>query len=544
MNEDHRDLGRVDEVAGEICIVAGLDNVSLGNIVEFSSGEGGLVIGFTEKVAQIIVIGNHRNIKKGDLAKITGDRMRVKVSNGLIGRIIDPLGNPLDGKGKIQEGELSYIDEIAKGVSERSQVTKPLSTGFLIIDSQIPIGRGQRELLVGDKKIGKGDTAAAVIGNQVKINSGVLGIYVTIDAQTTAIKRRISQLEKYGALEKTVFIVARASDPSSINYLAPMSAMTIAEFFAKEGRDVLIVFDNLTRHAKVYRQISLLLKRPPGREAYPGDVFYLHSRLLERCGCFSSKVGGGSITALPIVETQSEEITDYITTNLMSITDGHILFRLGLANKGIRPAVDSGFSVSRIGGRAQPPIIRELSDRLKVEIVRYSEVEKYAMFGSELQKEALDIIEMGERITLMFTQTVHEILSLAEELITLYLILTKKLVDWETDNIPIVRNQLLEFVKREPYNGILHKAISAKTVGEVQGDLDKIIADFIADPKTVKQIERKEPSQAEKESVIDLLRDTERTGRLDVEPEEKQKEGSEKESQRDHKDHQEENANP
>jgi len=508
MSEKLSGIGRVEAVAGEICSVGGLRNISLSNVVEFSSGERGLVLGFTDKLTQIVVIGDYHNIKKGDLAKVESDELRIRVSNELIGRIIDPLGNPLDGKGKVEEGEYYYIESPAKGVSERAQITKPLLTGFLIIDSQIPIGQGQRELLVGDKKIGKGDTAAAIIGNQTRTNSGIIGIYVTIDAQTTAVKRRISQLEQYGALKNSVVIVGRASDSSTINYIAPMSAITIAEVFAKQGKDVIVVFDNLTRHAKVYRQISLLLKRAPGREAYPGDVFYLHSRLLERCGCFAESVGGGSITALPIVETQGEEITDYITTNLMSITDGHILFRLSLANKGIRPAVDSAFSVSRIGGRAQPKIIRELSDQLKDEVVRFHEVEKFAMVGSELQPETLEIIELGERIVLLFNQTVKDIFSLDQEILLLYFVLSKIILNWEIRDIPAVRTQLLEFTNHDSYKKMINGLVNASKTEEIKPVLDKILSDFMSDPKTIAKIEKKDPSPAERESVVDLLKDT------------------------------------
>lgn len=507
MREELSGFGRVESAAGEICTVSGLSNVSLSNVVEFSSGEKGLVLGFTDKLTQTVIIGNYHNIKKGDLVKIESDKLRIKVSDKLIGRVIDPLGNPLDGRGKVEEGEYYYIESPAKGVSKRAQITESLLTGFLIIDSQIPIGRGQRELLVGDKKIGKGDTAAAIIGNQTRTNSGVIGVYVTIDAQTTAVKRRISQLEQYDALKNSIIIVGRASDPSTINYIAPMSAVTIAEVFAKQGKDVIIVFDNLTRHAKVYRQISLLLKRAPGREAYPGDVFYLHSRLLERCGCFAESVGGGSITALPIVETQGEEITDYITTNLMSITDGHILFRLSLANKGMRPAIDSGFSVSRIGGRAQPPIVRELSDQLKAEIVRFHEVEKFAMFGSELQQETLEVIEMGERIVLLFNQTVKDTFSLDQEILLLYFVLSKIILNWEIKDIPAVRTQLLEFAARESCKKMTNGLVETQKIEEAKPVLDRILSDFMADPKTIAKIEKKTPSPAEQESVIDLLRD-------------------------------------
>lgn len=501
------EIGRVESVSNEICFASGLESAGLNNVVEFSAGEKGLVLGYTQEEVQIVILGNYHNIKKGDLVKIANDSFKISVSPALLGRIIDPLGNPLDGKGKIEQGTERYIDSQAKGISERNFITQPLSTGFLIIDSQIPIGVGQRELFVGDKKIGKGEVGVAIIANQTRTNSGIISIYVGIDHQTPAIKRRIQQLKDADALKNTIVIAGRASDSASMNYLAPMTAVTIAEVLAAEGKDVLVVFDNLTRHAKVYRQLSLLLNRAPGRDAYPGDVFYLHSRLLERCGRFSDNSGGGSITAIPIVGIQGEEITDYITTNLMSITDGHILFRTALANQGIRPAIDSGFSVSRIGGRAQPKVLRQLSDQLRMLIVNYHEVEKYVAFGTELQADTLEMIELGKRVYQFFKQDTTELFSLDEEIALIYFLTSKLVLGWEVDQMLTLRKQFLEFSREEAARAKLQTFVNAEKLEDIEPSLKDLLTEFTNRPETIKQIEKKQASPAEQETIIDLLKD-------------------------------------
>ncbi len=503
-------IGRVESVMNEICIVEGLKYVALNNLVEFSSGEKGMVLGFTTTEVQVIIFGDYRKIKKGDLVKIVDDYLCVETGDELLGRIIDPLGNPLDGRARPECESSRYIDSQAKTISERNTITKPLCTGYLIIDSQVPIGLGQRELFIGEKKVHKADVGMGIITNQARINSDVISIYVTIDVESSTVKRKIEQLEESGSLKNSVIIIGRSSDPASVNYIAPMTAVTIAEYFANKGKDVLVIFDNLTSHAKVYRQISLLLNRAPGREAYPGDIFYLHARLLERCGAFSESAGGGSITAIPIVETQgTEDITDYLSTNLMSITDGHVLFRLSLSNKGIQPAVDSGFSVSRIGGRAQHPIMRELSDLLKNIIIKYHEVEKYLIFDSEMKKETLETIELGKRAYQFFYQTPIELFSTAEEIILQYFIIGNYVLEWEVEKILSVRNQLVEFIRKTENKKFLDEILVRESIKDAEEYLEMIIGEFVELPTTIPKIRRRKPSKAEKETVVDILKDRE-----------------------------------
>lgn len=501
------DIGRVESVINEICIASGLKSIALSNVVEFSCGEKGVVLGFTPDEVQIIIMGDYHKIKKGDLIKITGDFLTIDISSKLLGRIINPIGEPLDEKGRVESERKRYIESPAKSINERREITSQMNTGYMIIDSQIPIGLGQREIFIGEKKVHKSDVAMDIICNQTMIGSGVICIYVAIDAETSSIKRKIEQLKKTDALKNTIVVIGRSSDPSSLNYVAPMTAVSIAEGFASEGKDVLIVFDNLTAHAKVYRQISLLLNRAPGREAYPGDVFYLHARLLERCGAFSKAVGGGSITAIPLVETQGEEMTDYISTNLMSITDGHVLFRQALSNKGIQPAIDSGFSVSRIGGRVQPPLLRELADQIKIIIIRYHEVEKYMVFGTEIKAETLEIIELGKRIYQFFYQDNGNLFNPAEVVAMLYFIVNKYVLEWEVDKMIELRSQLLEYLGQEENKNKLGYLYRLEDKVKAQDILRELVLGFAQTPNIVHRIEKKVVSEAEKETIVDLLRD-------------------------------------
>lgn len=501
-------MGRVESVTNEICLVKGLMGVALGNLVQFSSGGEGIVLGFNKDRAQIIVLNDYISLKKGDLVKITDTSIKIPVTEKLLGRVIDPLGRPLDGFGDIRSDEKRSIESSGKPIYERALIDRPLHTGYLVIDSQIPIGLGQRELLLGEKKVGNDDIAVDIIINQAKNNTGVLCVYVAIDAESAATKRRIERMEAEGALKNTVVIVGRTSESASINYIAPMVGATIAEWFASKGKDVLIVFDNLTRHAKVYRQLSLLLNRPASREAFPGDIFYLHSRLLERCGAFNEAGGGGTITALPVVETQSEEATDYITTNLMSITDGHVLFKLSLANKGIQPPIDSGFSVSRLGGRAQDPVMRAMSSELKQIVIRYSEVERFMSFGSELHGDTKDLIDLGRRAQQILYQINDDCYTPPEEVLLIHFIISKSILRWTEDQITEVKSCLLTFVKQPQYVELLQRAYSASDAAQAKPYLDEVLSSFVKDAKTPKPEESKAPINAETETITSLLRDS------------------------------------
>lgn len=498
-------IGRVESVVSDVVRVVGSGPVQLEGVVQFSSGSKGVVFSFDENSAQVILLERAHAIQKGDTVFLVASSTSVTVGDELLGRVISPLGEPLDGGGVPETKERWPIERPARLLNERKSITASLFTGFISIDSQVPIGKGQRELLIGDRVIDKGGIGAAIIGNQVS-DKNVIGIYVGIDMQTTVAKRRIAQFERYGVKEKTVTIVARSSDTPLMNYLAPMAAASIAEFFASSGKDVVIIYDSLTLHAKVYRQLALLLNRPPGREAYPGDVFYLHSRLLERAGSFEESAGGGSITAIPLVDVNGEEITDYITTNLMSITDGHILCSQELANQGIRPAVDSSFSVSRIGGQAQSPAIRLLSDQVRLLLVRYREVERYVSFGQELREDSQKILLNGRILMRLFHQELDELLTPLEETFLLYALVHDYFLKWEVEKISVLRDRILYYLRNNP-DEKLDKVILHTSLEEVEPILQKKWEELLAQPFLPEIREEKVGSSAEQETVNDVLKD-------------------------------------
>lgn len=500
-------VGKVELIRGEICIVRGVQNIGLGNVVKFSSGALGLVLGFNRADAEIAMFSSYIQVKKGDLVRVVAKRMTIAIGENLKGRVIDPLGRPLDGMGEIEISQSSHfpIESMARPISQRELITKPLNTGYLTIDSQVPIGLGQRELILGEKKTGQNDLAIDIICNQARLNTDVTCIYVAIDAETAAVKRRIERLQQKGGFNNTVVIVGRTAEAAALNYVAPMVGMTIAEWFANQGKDVLIVFDDLTRHAKVYRQISLLLERPASREAYPGDIFYLHSRLLERSGSFNEVAGGGTITALPIVEAQSEDATDYITTNLMSITDGHILLRQALANQGNQPPVDSGFSVSRIGGRAQPPLVRSLSEKLRGIIIAFEDVSRFMSFGSELSTTSLAAYELGLRAKAIFQQGHDDYYSAVDQCVLMHLIISGRAKIWAEAQMPVLIKQLIEFIHKGPASHIINRSILTMPIDHAEIVLKDCLNDFVNDENTIKPLEGAHRLVAETETLSELL---------------------------------------
>lgn len=506
-------VGRVESVQSETCKVTGLDGVGLSNVVTFSSGATGIVLGFSHQVAQVVMLEAYDKVKKGDLVRITATHPTVNVSKDLLGRVIDPLGRPLDGHGDIGgagSGTVELpIETAARPIYQRAIVDKPLQTGYTLVDSQIPIGLGQRELLLGERKSGQVDVAIDAICNQARLKTGVICVYVAIDAEVATTKRNVERLERAGALGQTVVVFGRTASAASLNYITPMVGMTIAEWFMAQGKNVLIVFDDLTRHAKVYRQLSLLLNRPASREAYPGDIFYLHSRLLERCGAFNEHANYGTITALPIVETSTEEVTDYITTNLMSITDGHVLFRRALTNKGLRPPIDSGFSVSRIGGRVQPKLIRSLSDQLKDILTRFGEIERFIAFGTDLNSESLEIYEQGMRARTLFDQTSEDYFTQLQQAVLLYLVTSKTALVWEHEQMREVRLKLLQFMASAPYNQLFTTDMLSMNDEHTLAALEDCIKDFMQHPDTPKPIEAKQRLVAETETISGILRENE-----------------------------------
>ena len=419
--------GKVISVGDGIVIVSGLNNVMLNEMVKFENGSYGMALNLEEDYTGIVMLGNYENIAENSIVKRTHKVVSIGVGDALSGRIIDSLGEPIDGKGPIKYDHFEPIDTIAPGVMERQSVNQPLETGILAIDSMFPIGKGQRELIIGDRQTGKTSIGIDTIINQKGKN--VHCVYVAIGQKNSSIVQVVSTLATYGALSYTTIISATASDIPALKYIAPFSGMTIAEYWMKKGEDVLIIFDDLTKHAVSYRTISLLLRRPPGREAYPGDIFYLHSRLLERAGKLNKKNGNGSITALPIIETQAGDISAYIPTNVISITDGQLFMVTSLFNEGQRPAISVGLSVSRVGSAAQINAIKQAAGSLKLDLAQYEELSAFSQFGSELDKNTKDTLEHGKRIMAMIKQPLCKPIDQIDQAIIL-LCIKYRLIKW------------------------------------------------------------------------------------------------------------------
>ncbi len=416
----HDETGIVMSISDGIALVYGLENAMLNELVVFENDSMGIILNLDVETVGVVLLGKYTNIQEGSLVKRTKQIMAVPVGDQLLSRVIDSLGQPIDNGTKIDKTNLVPIEKIAPGVISRQSVNTPIETGILSIDSMFPIGRGQRELIIGDRQTGKTTIAIDTIINQKGKN--VKCIYVAIGQKRSSVVQIHEILQKSGAMKYTTIVSSTASDLPALIYMAPYTGMTIAEHWLKNGQDVLIVFDDLTKHAMSYRTISLLLHRPPGREAYPGDVFYLHSKLLERAGKLNKENGGGSITALPIIETQAGDISAYIPTNVISITDGQLFLMTSLFNSGNRPAIDVGLSVSRVGSAAQKWYIKNLSSSLKLELAQYKELQAFAQFSSDLEKETKDIIELGKRILLMIKQPENSPLDQLQEIVFLYAI--------------------------------------------------------------------------------------------------------------------------
>ncbi|NLC32682.1 MAG: alternate F1F0 ATPase, F1 subunit alpha [Clostridiales bacterium] len=397
-----QETGRITSLSTGIARVSGLPGVGYEELVSFPGGMLGIALNLEAQEIGVVLLGDYRHLNVGDEAKRTGRVMDVPVSQGIIGRVIDPLGRPLDDLGPIQTDSRLPIERAAAPIMDRDPVTEPLQTGIKVIDALIPIGRGQRELILGDRKTGKSAMALNTIINQRENN--VLCVYCVIGQRASSVQKAVATLREKGALEYTAIVVTEGNDPPGLLYIAPYAATSIAEHFMEAGRDVLIVYDDLTEHARAYRQISLLLRRPPGREAFPGDIFYIHSRLLERATHLRKQRGGGSLTALPIIETQAQDISSFIPTNLISITDGQIYLSPTLFELGTLPAVDVGKSVSRVGGQAQLPVFREVAEHMKLAYSQFEELENFARFGARMDEDSQKIIEHGRRIRACFIQ--------------------------------------------------------------------------------------------------------------------------------------------
>ncbi len=411
-------VGTVIEIGDGVAQVYGLQGVMNSELVEFPNGVMGMASNLEEDSVGVIILGDYQEIQEGQEVKSTGRLVSVPVGEGLLGRVIDPLGNPIDGKGPIKSTERRPIERVAPGVVTRESVKVPLATGIKAIDAMIPIGRGQRELIIGDRKTGKTAIAVDTIVNQR--GTGVLCIYVAIGQKKSNIAELANTLESLGAMEHTIIVNASASESAALQFLAPYAGATIGEYFMGQGKDALVVYDDLTKHAQAYRQVSLLLRRPPGREAYPGDVFYLHSRLLERAARLNKQYGGGSMTALPIIETQQGDVSAYIPTNVISITDGQIFLENDLFYAGIRPAINVGISVSRVGSSAQTKAMKQVAGRLKLDLAQYRELAAFAQFGSDLDKATRDTLNRGQHMTELLKQPQFQPLPLEKQVLLLY----------------------------------------------------------------------------------------------------------------------------
>lgn len=465
---EREDIGVVLTVGDDVATVHGLDNVMAGELVEFENGGMGLVLNLEEKSVGVVVFTNSNGIKEGTKVNRTKRVLEVGCSDSLIGRVVNALGEPIDNKGNIEFNSYYPVEKVAPLVMERKSVDTPLETGIKAIDSLTPIGRGQRELIIGDRQTGKSIIAMDTVINQK--GKDVICIYVCIGQKNSTIAKMVDTFEKNGAMEYTLVVSAGASDSASMQYIAPYVGCAIGEYFMDLGKDVLIVYDDLSKHAVSYRTLSLLLKRPAGREAYPGDVFYLHSRLLERSANLSK---GGSLTALPIIETQKGDISAYIPTNVISITDGQIFLQTDLFNAGVRPAIDSGLSVSRVGSKAQSKAMKQVSDGLKINIANYKELESFARFGSDLDKTTKDTLLNGEKTIELLKQDAHVSYSLSEQAISLFTIKYKLL-----ENISVLNVRTFEKYLLDKFNS-KHKDI-----------MEKINKEKILDNKLIETIKK------------------------------------------------------
>lgn len=443
MNES----GTVLSIGDGIATVYGLRDAMMSELLLFPHDVYGMVMNLEDEQVGVVLMGENNDIKEGDLVKRTGHIVEVPVGDALIGRVVNALGQPIDGKGSLETSQTRPVERVAPGVMTRKSVSVPLQTGLKIIDSMIPIGRGQRELIIGDRQTGKTAIAIDTIINQRDQN--VKCIYVAIGQKASTVAQIVEKLKQHKAMEYTTIVVSTASEPAPLQYLAPYAGCAMGEEWMENGQDVLIVYDDLSKHAVAYRTMSLLLRRPPGREAYPGDVFYLHSRLLERAARLNENYGNGSMTALPIIETQVGDISAYIPTNVISITDGQIFLKTDMFNQGIRPSVDSGFSVSRVGSAAQIKAMKQVSGSLKLELAQYREMEAFSKFGSDLDAATKEVLEHGARLIQLLIQKQYAPLRVSEQILSLYAAKHKYLKEVPVEKVQAFEAGLLAFAHRE-----------------------------------------------------------------------------------------------
>ena len=480
------EIGQVLSVGDGIARIYGLDNVEAGEMVEFPGNIKGMALNLEEDNVGVVIFGDDSSIKEGDTVKRTGSIVEVPVGKGLLGRVVDSLGNPIDGKGPIESSEMRRVDVKAPGIIPRQSVNEPMQTGLKAIDSLIPIGRGQRELIIGDRQTGKTAVAVDTILNQKEVNTSgnekekLYCIYVAIGQKRSSVAQIVKTLEENGALEYSIVVAATASEPAPLQFLAPFTGCAMGEFFRDNSMHALVVYDDLSKQAVAYRQMSLLLRRPPGREAYPGDVFYLHSRLLERAAKLNDDNGGGSLTALPIIETQANDVSAYIPTNVISITDGQIFLETDLFFQGIRPAVNVGLSVSRVGSAAQTKAMKKVAGSIKGELAQYREMAAFSQFGSDLDASTQKLLARGERLTELLKQGQFSPLATEEQVILLYAGVNGYMDEIEVNQISEFEDQLMETIKKD-YTNILDNIRSSNTLSDESEDLLKKALDSFLD---------------------------------------------------------------
>ena len=478
---DVSEVGEVLEVGDGVARVSGLENVMSSELVEFPNGVFGMALNLEEDNVGLVLFGESEKVKEGDIAKRTEHVVEVPVGEGMLGRVVNPLGQPIDGKDAIDTSETRPIERKALGVLQRQPVKEPLQTGLKPIDSMIPIGRGQRELIIGDRQTGKTAIAIDTIINQKSThdgNSPVYCIYVAIGQKASTVAQVVAQLEESGAMDYTMVVAANASDPAPMQFIAPYSGCTMGEFFRDDGRHSLVIYDDLSKHAQAYRQMSLLLRRPPGREAYPGDVFYLHSRLLERASKLSDDLGGGSLTALPVIETQEGDVAAYIPTNVISITDGQIYLETNLFNAGVRPAIDVGISVSRVGGNAQIKAMKKIAGMLRLDLAQFRELEAFAKFGSDLDKATQQQLTLGQRMVEILKQDQYVPMSVEKQVAIIWAGNNGHLNDIELDDVKRFEKEFLSYLGTNYASTLDDIRDSGELSDEIVENLKKAVDEF------------------------------------------------------------------
>ena len=483
------ETGKVMEIGDGVARIEGLRTVRLNEMIDFGAGIMGMALNLEENSVSAVVLSHANTIREGQTVRATGRLLEIPCGRAMLGRVVDPLGRPLDGKGPIDTTEVNPIERPAPGIIGRQSVAAPLQTGLLAVDAVVPIGRGQRELIIGDRSTGKTAIAIDAIINQARLNREaevegntkvhpVYSVYVAIGQRQSSVAQVVRALEEAGALKYTVIVCANAADSAAMQYLAPFSGTAIGEWFMDRGMDALLVYDDLSKHAVAYRQMSLVLRRPSGREAYPGDIFYLHSRLLERSACLSKAHGGGTLTSLPIIETQNGDVSAYIPTNVISITDGQIYLESDLFHQGIRPAMSVGISVSRVGSAAQTKAMKSVAGKVKLELAQYYEMKAFAQFGSDLDAKTVALIEHGKRITELFKQTQYNPIPVEEQVAQLWAAQHGAFADSPVEKTHETRDRWLDFIRRKDAELLPRIKTERKVTPEIQSALEAILAEF------------------------------------------------------------------